>query len=73
MGKEKRRRELIRDLDSIYEEIVRMFCVSQGDFPEVDQFRHGDVSELVLSFALENSQTKGQVKFDELQLRDVVV
>ena len=60
MGKEKRRRELIRDLDSIYEEIVRMFCVSQGDFPEVDQFRHGgDVSELVLSFALENSQTKG--------------
>ena len=40
LGKEKKRRELIRDLDSIYEEIVRMFCVSQGDFPEIDQFRH---------------------------------
>ena len=48
MGKEKKRRELIRDLDAIYEEIVRMFCVSQGDFPEIEQFRHG-VSQLMIS------------------------
>merc|ERR1739848_727978 len=39
MGKDKKKKELIKDLDKIYEQLSTKYSISLGDFPNIDKMR----------------------------------
>jgi hypothetical protein len=47
-GKESKKKEIIKNLDKIYEKIQRTYNISPGDFPNVNKMR--EILETLVSY-----------------------
>ena len=47
-GKDSKKKEIIKNLDKIYERIQRVYSISPGDFPNINRMR--EILEVIVSF-----------------------
>ena len=46
-GKDSKKKEIIKNLDKIYEKIQRTYAISPGDFPNINKMR--EILEVIVS------------------------
>ncbi|TMW59413.1 hypothetical protein Poli38472_004482 [Pythium oligandrum] len=69
VGKEKKQKELIENMDGIFREVQRKYNLPPGDFPNLDDFRQKCVERKFSKF--HNLNAKGIQEIDDLLSKDI--